>query len=187
MTTYAFRDARGDVYLLAPEFAKPTPVHAQQASSLAAVEAHRRQGVELRLQKDAATIVTDHGRPALVPYDGDVVTRNARALIRQAESAGFEVKLLEFPDACRVEGMHRGRRVGFTVTWTRGRAAGASWHAPWKYGIIQDDRPIGVNAKTRTALAGKRGAGMGTTRLTILASPRGLPINHATLNERISS
>lgn len=187
MTTYAFRDARGDVILLAPEFAKPYPVHAQQESSIAAVEAMRRYGIERRLQKDAATIVTDHGRPPVRPYPGDVVTRNARALAERAKAADFDVKVLEFPDSCRVEGLHRGRRVGFTATWTRGRAGGASWHEPWRYGIVEDRRPIGVNAKTRTALAGKRAAGIGTTRLAILASPWGLPINHATLNERIAS
>lgn len=186
MTTYAFRDARGDVILLVPEFAKPIPVHAQTPEALAAVEAHRRQGIERRLQKDAATIVTDHGTPPVRPYPGGVVTRNARALAARAKAAGFDVKVLEFPDSCRVEGLHRDRRVGFTATWTRGRAGGASWHEPWRYGIVEDRRPVGVNAKTRTALAGKRGAGMGTTRLAILASPRGLPINHATLNERIA-
>lgn len=185
MATYAFRDAGGDVILSAPEFAMPTPVHAQQASALEAVEAMKRLGIERRLQAEADRIVTDHGTPPVRPYEGDVVTRNARALVALAEAHGFETKLLRFPAACRVEGYHAARALGFRATWTRGRADGATWNTPWRYGIVEDRRPVGVNAKTRTALAGKRGAGMGTTRLAILGSPWGMKITHAALTARI--
>lgn len=187
MTTYAFRDERGDVTMLAPEFGRPIPVHAQQPSALAAVEAHKRIALERDAVRRMDEIVTDHGRPALVPYDGDVVTSTARGVVKLAEANGFEVKLFRFPDSCRVEGLHRGRRVIFRATWTRGEADGAAWAEPWRYGLVSDTRPVGVNKKTRTSLAKKRAAGIGTTRLTILASPYGLPINHTTLKERIAS
>lgn len=187
MTTYAFRDEKGDVTLLAPEFSRPIPVHAQTPGALRAVETMRAIGLERIAQREMDQIVTDHGRPPIATYERDVVTANAKKLATLAEAHGFEVHTLRFPDACRVEGIHRGRRVGFTATWTRGRASGASWHEPWRYGIVADTRPVGVNKMTLTGLAGKRAAGIGTTRLTILASPVGLPINHATLNERITS
>lgn len=187
MTTYAFRDERGDTVKLAPEFGRPIPVHALEPSSLAAVEAHRRYAANLALDKELAKLVTDHGVPKVEPYEKDVVTANAAKLAVTAHAAGFEVVTFAFRDACRVEGLHRERRVGFRATWTRGRADGAAWLEPWRYGLIEDRRPIGVNAKTRTGLARKRAAGIGTTRLTLLGSPYGLPITHATLNERIAS
>lgn len=185
MSSYTFRDAAGDVFLDAPEFARPIPVHAQTPGALAAVASVRRLGVETRLQRVLDALVTDHGRPRVIPYEGDVVTRNARALVALAEAAGFETKLLAFPASCRVEGYNADRALGFRATWTRGRADGATWNTPWRYGIVEDRRPVGVNAKTRTALAGKRGAGMGTTRLAILGSPWGLAITHSELTSRL--
>lgn len=187
MTTYAFRDAAGDVTMLAPEFGRPIPAHAQTAGALEAVEVMKAIGLERIAQREMDAIVTDHGRPPVVPYEHDVVTANAAKLAALAAAHGFEVKTLRFPDSCRIEGRHMGRRVGFTATWTRGRASGASWHERWRYGIVADTRPVGVNKLTLTGLAKKRAAGIGETRLAILATPWGLPINHATLNERITS
>ncbi|MFM9577860.1 hypothetical protein, partial [Streptomyces turgidiscabies] len=62
---------------------------------------------------------------------------------------------------------------------------GATWNAPWRYGIVEDRRPVGVNKTSRTALAKHRGAGMGTTRLAILGSPWGLAITHSELTSRL--
>ena len=185
MSSYIFRDAAGDVFLGAPEFARPIPVHAQTPGALEAVASVRRLGVETRLQRVLDALVTDHGRPRVIPYEGDVVTRNARALVALAEAAGFETKLLTFPASCRVEGYHADRALGFTATWERGRAKGATWNTPWRYGLIEDRRPVGVNKTSRTGLAGKRAAGMGTTRLAILGSPWGLPITHSELTSRL--
>lgn len=211
MTTYAFRDGiGGDVVLLAPHLSPPRPAHALTPAAADAVETVRRIGRETRLQREAARLVTDAGAtPPVEPYlipeirrwttkkgkrkseptgrmiPGDVVTRNARNLQRDAEAAGFEVLLLEYRAGCRVEGIHRARRVGFTATWTRGRADGASWHEPWKYAIAHDPRPVGVSARAGVALAGKRGAGLDALHLRIVASPLGLPISQAELRERI--
>lgn len=185
MTSYAFRDAGGDVVLSAPEFARPIPVHAQTPAALEAVASVRRDGVETRLQRVLDALATDHGRPHVEPHDGDVVTANARRLVALAESAGFETMILRTPAACRVEGVNRERALGFTATWTRGRADGATWNTPWRYGIVEDRRPVGVNEKTRTGLAGKRAAGVGTTRLAILGSPWGVAITHSELTSRL--
>lgn len=159
----------------------PTPVHAQ----IAQAQRERDRGEAPRVPDVAevvANLVTDHGLPR---YYRGPVPRNARALVALAESAGFETKTLEHRTGCRVEGYNAGKRLGFTATWERGRAKGATWNTPWRYGIVDDRRPVGVNAKTRTALARKRGAGMGTTRLAILGTPWGLAITHPELTTRL--
>lgn len=181
MPTYARRDAGGDVVLFAPEFAKPIPVHAQIAQQQRAADAGAGPRV-LDIAEIVAGLVTDHDLPR---YYRGPVPRNARALVALAEAAGFETKTLEYRTGHRVEGYHADRALGFTATWERGRAKGATWNTPWRYGIIEDRRPVGVNKTSRTALAGKRGAGMGTTRLAILGSPWGLPITHSELTSRL--
>lgn len=185
MPSYAFRNAAGDVILSAPEFAKPIPVHAQQPGALEAVEAMRRLGYERRLQHVIDTLVTDHGNPRRVVYSGGIPA-NAKKLEASAQRAGFETQLLTFAEGCRVEGIDRAARVGFTATFIRGRAKSATWNTPWRYGIVTDDRPVGVNSLTRTGLAGKRPAGVGTTRLAILGSPWGIALTHTELAERIA-
>ena len=181
MPTYAFRDPSGDLLVSAPEFAKPIPVHTQiaQAQRAAAVACPQRVQSVAELVAD---LVTDHGLPR---YYSGPVPRNARALVALAESAGFETKTLAHRTGHRVEGFNAGRALGFTASWERGRAKGATWNTPWRYGIVEDRRPVGINAKTRTALAKKRGAGMGTTRLAILGSPWGIPISHTELTSRL--
>ena len=161
--------------------AMPTPAHAQ----IAQAQRERDRNATPRAPDVAelvANLVADHGLPR---YYRGPVPRNARGLVALAESAGFEAKILEHRTGCRVEGYNAGRRLGFTATWERGRAKGATWNTPWRYGIVDDRRPVGVNKLTRTALAGKRGAGMGTTRLAILGSPRGLAITHSELTTRL--
>ena len=185
MSSYSFREGiGGDIYVDAPEFARPIPVHAQTPSALAAVESVKAHGVVVRAQHVLDALVTDHGRPHVETYAGGIPT-NARKLVALAEAGGFEAQLLTFPAGCRVEGLNRERALGFTATFERGRAKGATWNTPWRYGIVEDRRPVGINAKSRTALAGKRGAGMGTTRLAILGSPWGLAITHSELTSRL--
>lgn len=181
MPSYAFRDAGGDVVLLAPEFEKPIPVHAQIAQAIREKEAAAAPRVPT-LVEDVDALVTDHGLPK---YYRGPVPANARKLVALAEAAGFETKTLVHRTGCRVEGYNADRALGFRATWTRGRADGASWCTPWRYGIVEDRRPVGVNKLTRTALAGKRGAGMGTQRLAILGSPWGLSITHSELTSRL--
>ena len=184
MSGYLFRDDEtGDISLSALEFAHPTPIHAQGDAARAAAVAIRAHGERIRAQR--ASIVTDHGNPRVEPFNGDVVTRNARALIALAEACGFQVRLFTFPASCRVEGYHAGRAVGFRATWTRGRADRATWSTPWRYGIVEDHRPVAASKTSRTGLAGKRAAGMGTTRLDILGSPWGVPISHTDLTARL--
>lgn len=188
MPTYAFRDPSGDLLVSAPEFAMPIPVHAQIAQAQREAGGPRVPNVAgpaggpVVAGLAGGPLVTDHGLPR---YYRGPVPRNARALVALAESAGFETKTLEHRTGHRVEGYHADRALGFTATWERGRAKGATWNTPWRYGVALDRRPVGVNAKTRTGLAGKRAAGMGTTRLTILGTPWGVPITHSELTERL--
>lgn len=184
MPTYAFRDEHGDLVLSAPEFSKPIPVHAQTPEARAAVEAMRRFGHERRLGAVVRSLVTEHGNPKRATYAGGI-PRNATALEKAASAAGFETRLLTFAEGCRVEGIDRAARVGFTATFIRGRAKSATWNTPWRYGVVNDDRPVGVNSLTRTGLAGKRPAGVGTTRLAILGTPWGVSITHSELTERL--
>lgn len=181
MPTYAFRDPSGDLLVSAPEFSKPIPIHAQiaQAQRAAAVAGPQRaQGVD----EDVADLVTDHDLPR---YYRGPVPANARKLVALAESAGFETKTLEHRTGHRVEGYNAGRALGFTASWERGRAKGATWNTHWRYGIVEDRRPVGVNKTSRTGLAGKRAAGIGQQRLAILGSPWGLAITHSELTSRL--
>lgn len=186
MSSYAFGGEPGQPGTLGLEFAKPIPVHAQTPEALEAVESVRRAGRAARLQREVSALATDHGTPRIRRYDGGIPA-NARRLEKAARAAGFDVRVLDMIDGCRIEGHHAQRRVGFRATWTEGKADGASWHAPWKYTLVNDERPVGVNKLTRTGLANKRPAGVGTTRLAIIASPRGIAITHTELLERVST
>lgn len=179
MTTYAFRDEKGDVILLAPEFGRPIPVHAQQAGALEAVEAMRRISAR-RFDVDAeiANLVTKRlvkKRPRDLP-----------TVRRIAEEHGWTVKEYESETGHALQG--RLGDLGFRATWQYGKTTGATWHerAP-RWALVADNRPVGVNALTRTGLKGKRSAGMGTTRLELLAAPWGIPLNVTTLIERLEA
>lgn len=183
MPSYAFRDASGDLVLSAPEFEKPIPVHAQQASAVAAVEAMKAQAARERAERD--DIVADHGHPRWIPYDGPVETASARRLRRLAEAAGFEVRQYEDAERCTVEGHHPERRQGFRASWLRGKADFGSWHAPYKTMTVKDERPIGINKLTRTALKGHRGAGSGDVRTIIVSSPGGIEVGVTEVERRV--
>ena len=174
-------------YVYGHEFLRPPPYHTLTPGALEAVEVMKRLGVARRLDREMDRIVIKHGNPKRVPYDGDPVTRNARALLRRAEAAGFTARLHDLGDACMVEGYRLApEKVGFRAWWTRGSADGASWHEPWRYEMQRDDRPIGIDQKARTGKVGYRGAGLGTEHLRIVGTPWGLPINHTELNARLA-
>lgn len=186
MATYAFRDAGGDLALNVPEFGKPVPAHAQTPGALQAVEAVRSAG---RAKRDAladAEIVVDHGRPPVEPYDRDPVTSAARRLVELAESKGMRTNVIALTDRCTVEAVHPARGVAFRAYWTRGRADGATWHErAHRYTLVADGRPVGVNKLTKTGLANRRPAGVGETRLAILASPTGVKCNVTEIEKRV--
>lgn len=164
----------------------PTPIHAQTEAAELAREAVRRDGWQRRLEREAAALVVDHGRPHIEPWPGEVVPRNARTLIETAKAKGWRVNLIEQPDRCTVEGV-RGFE-GFRATWVRGRASSASWHEPGRYAVLEDVRPAPkLNEKTRTSIANRRPVGTSRVRLTMLASPGGMPISITELTKRVSA
>jgi len=168
------------------KLAVPTPVHAQTDAAEQAREAMRRDGWRRRIERDAAKIVVDHGRPRVEPWPGEVVPSNARRLAASAEARGWHVQILEGADRCTVEGI-RGRE-GFRATWVRGRAHSGSWHEPTRYALIEDTRPEPrQNAKTKTSLANRRPVGTSRVRLTILASPGGVPLSITTIVAKVSA
>jgi len=185
-------------YQFAHEFLRPVPYHALLPESLAAVEAMQSVVASSRIDRLMASIVTDHGNPRVVPFDGDVVAPTARLMLAKAEHAGFTAQLLELPRGCVVEGYRRrddGMPVCFRARWrihVAGSGAvsrpadGASWHEPWRYEMGRDDRPVGINKQDRVALAGKRGAGLAAAHMRLVASPWGMPIDHTELKRRIA-
>jgi hypothetical protein len=187
VSTYAFRDASGDLVASYPEFARPIPPHAQTPGALAAVESVRELGRRTRLDRVVAGIVLEHGNPPPVaPYEGDVVTSGARAMVKLAKSRGFDVKVEPLPDRVVVSGFRPD--CGFSAEWVRGNAGVATWHEPRiRYAMIHDKRPVGVSARDRVALAKKRGAGLGEYHLSIVASPHGVKVGVTVVTERIKA
>lgn len=180
-------------------FAMPTPLHAQSEAALAAVAAHRRIGQERIVERMVSGwedgrgerrggIVIAHGNPPASRWEGDPVSRNARALLADALAGGFTAHMLVDGDQCVVEGYRLApRKEGFRATWLRGAAAGGgfAWCEPWRYELIEDQRPIGKDQKAKTGKVGYRSPGVGTTRLSIVASPWGLKIGYNELVARV--
>lgn len=182
MALYMFRSPSGDIVANHHDLARPTPAHAVRESSLAAVESMREAARARRLLAEGMTMLTDPGE---VPYDEDPITSGALSLERLAKSCGFETMIVTGEDWCRVEGLRRAERVGFRATWRRGATTGAAWCTPWRYELIQDTRPVSIDAKARTGKVGYRSLGMGVERLAIIGSPRGIPLGVTELRERI--
>lgn len=168
-------------------FARPTPLHALEPSSLAAVEAHRRMAWRDRLEREAAQLVTAHGRPHREPYDRDPVTAAARRLLAKADAAGYRTNLVVLPDRCAVEGFRP--ESAFRATWVRGKTDGATWHEPRdRYEYIDDTRPEPKKAEnTKLSLAGRRPVGCPRVHLVLVASRRGVPISITELEKRITT
>lgn len=172
-------------YVEGLEFAKPTPLHALTPAALAAVEAHRRAAARTRLDRILADIVTRVGRPRPLPYDGELITSGARGLLALGEQAGFAVRVHELVDGCMVEGLHRSERIGWRAWWIAGKTDGASWHEPFRFEMVDDERTIAMDAKAHVGKVGHRSAGMGTRRMSQVASPHGVPMNITELRRRI--
>lgn len=172
-------------YVEGLEFARPVPVHALTPGALAAVEAHRAMAARTRLDRLMAQVVTRVGRPAPIPYDGERVTASARSLAALGEAAGFTVRTHELVDGCMVEGLRRADRVGWRAWWIAGKTDGASWHEPLRFEMVDDTREIAMDATARVGKKGYRSAGMGTRRLSQVASPHGVPVNVTELRKRI--
>lgn len=167
----------------------PAPDHTLTESAEKARQAHRRYGYDRHIERVLGRIVTEHGNPKPVPYLGVVVPAAARAFAKKLEVADFEVQTLEYRDGCIVEGIDRAGKRGVRAQWHRGKAAGGTWHSGGRdrYVLVEDHRPVGINKISRTALANRRGAGMGRVRLKLVESPRGIPLNITELEKRISA
>ena len=211
MATYAFRNAAGDIERLSP-FGKPPPAHTLTPAAEEAREAMRRHGARKIVEREAGLLVTDHGRPHVEPYTPTKIVRTWRttkkgkkklesetivpadvrpaaaiALEKKAAAAGWKTNLFTTPGDVRTVVEGRRDRQGFRAVWLRGRAESGTWHEPWRYAMIHDTRPVGVAKITRTALAGKRGAGMGENRRAIGASPGGSAVGVSESSTRVST
>lgn len=211
MATYAFRNAAGDIEWMS-KLAMPAPAHALTPAAEEAREAMRRHGARQRIAREAALLVTDHGNPHVEPYTPTKIVRTWRttkkgkkklesetivpadvrpaaalALEKKAAAAGWETKIFTTPGDVRTVVEGRRDRQGFRAVWLRGRAESGTWHEPWRYAMIHDTRPVGIAKLTRTALAGKRGAGMGEHRLAIVASPWGIAVGVSEISKRVST
>lgn len=179
--------------------AMPIPLHAQTEAARAAVDAHRRIGQERILEREVhgwvdgrgdrrGGLVTKHGNPPASAWEGEPVTRNARALLADAEASGFTAHLLVDGDRCIVEGYRlRPEQIGFRATWVRGSAAGGgfAWCTPWRYEVQDDDRPVGVDSIARTGKVGYRSPGMDRRHLRLVGSPWGLKVAYTELVRRV--
>ncbi len=170
--------------------AYPTPVHAQSPEARAAVERMIRLGEERARDREHASIVRDHGRPPVEPYDADPVTPAARRLLAAADAAGWKTNLVTLTDRCAVEGV-RGT-TAFRAVWVRGKTTpsaggGAWWHErDYRYEYVEDTRPEPkLNANLRISLAKRRPVGVSRTHLKIVASPMGLRIGMTELTRRV--
>ncbi len=171
---------------LVPEFAKPIPLHALTDGALEAVESMIRMGRDRVLEREIARIVTKHGNPPRSRWEGEPVTRNARALLALAEASGFTAHLLVDEERCVVEGYRlTPRKEGFRASWLRGSAGGFAWCTPWRYELVEDTRPVEVNKITRTGKEGTRSPGVGSSRLAITGTPWGLKVTWAELQRRV--
>jgi hypothetical protein len=178
MTTYAFRED-GDIVAMHPDIAKPRPAHTMTEAAEYARAAQRRVAAE----KTEVPLVTEHQRP-IVEYDGGVPAA-AKRLGALAERHGWEVKLYLNATGCALQGT-RGD-LGFRAYWVRGKTNGATWHErKARYTHIEDPRDVKVNERDRVGIKGYRSPGMGTTRLQLVASPYGLPLNVTELEKRIA-
>jgi hypothetical protein len=185
--TYAFRDPSGDITSIAPDFGKPRPAHTLTPEAEAAVETMLRIGHARRAERLVSSLVTDVGNPPVTPYAGPIPT-NAKRTGALAERHGFTVKMIRHATGVSLHAVNRKRGVGFAAHWIRGKTTGGTWHEKReRYVMIEDTRPVGVSETTRTGKAKHRAAGMGTQRLKLVASPRGIPCNITEIERRISA
>lgn len=187
MPTYAFRDEKGELYLSAPEFAMPIPVHAQTPEALDAVESVRRLGHARRIEAVVSSLVTEHGQPPPIePYDGPIPA-GAKRLLALAESKGWKAHLFETAGRERavVEGVLQRR--AFRAVWKHGRAESGTWHEQsFRYAYVDDPRPEPVqDPRTKLSKAKHRPVGVGKIHLAIVGSPVGMSVGVTGVERRV--
>lgn len=171
-------------YARAMEFGRPTPVHAQTDAARAAVDAHRRAANAGKLEREAAEIVRDVGRPHREPYTG--TPGAAPGLIKRAERNGFDVKVIRDVEAYVVEGHHAERREGFRVIYRDGKTKLATWHEPFRYAMVDDERPVArQDQKAKTSTRTGRPIGVGRFHLSLVGCPSGMPVGVREVERRI--
>lgn len=176
--------------LMAYGIAMPTPPHTLTAAAEEARASMRRLAAERDRERIAASLVTEHGHPKIVPHDGPLVPAAAKRTREHAESHGFETLVIETATGCRVEGLHRGRREGFRAFWDRGKTTGGTWHAGPRdmYRVIDiSSRPIGVDQKAKTTKLNHRRDEKDRYRLVLTASPRGVRANITEIEKKIGA
>lgn len=168
------------------EFAKPRPAHTLTPEAEEARQGAIAYGREQLLNDAVARIVTDHGTPHVEPYHGPTPAA-AKRLEAKAAAAGMTTTITTTITGCVVEAIDRERGVAFRAWYVRGKADGGTWHEREDRWILtRDERAVKVNALTRTGLAGYRTAGMSETRLKLVASRAGLPVNVTEIERRLS-
>lgn len=185
MASYAY-GGDGGPGPIGNEFARPTPLHVLKAHE--AERALMASPASIARRVDAQ--VAEFGRVTAIveeAWAGEVVTAGARRLQALADENGFTTMITEHAESCVVEGHRRVGETwcGFRAWWVRGRTDGGSWHAPWKYEMITDERPIAVDANAKTGKKGFRSPGMGTQRMSLVASPKGIPLTVTEVTARI--
>lgn len=129
-------------------------------------------------------IATSHGDSR--PWPGELVPAGARRVAALAESLGMQVRIDETLHGCVVSAHGvTPRRFGFRARWAKGRFVEASWHEPLRYEMIEDRRPVGMDARSRVGKKGFRSAGQGAHRLSLVATPAGVALGMRELEARL--
>lgn len=177
--------------------AMPLPLHTLTPGAREAVEGHKALAAERRVHRmvhgwidgrgvQQGGLVTKHGRPRTEVWEGDPVTRNARSLLALAEERGFTAQMLVVGAQCVVEGYRlQPERMGFRASWLKGSAGGFAWCAPWRYELVRDERPVGVDKIAHTGKVGYRSPGVDVEHLALVASPWGIKVSYTELVRRV--
>jgi hypothetical protein len=188
MASYAY-GGDGGPGLIGNEFGRPTPLHVLRAREAERALLALPSSIERRVDAQVA----EFGRVTQIVaevWHGEVVTAGAKRLQALADEAGFTTHIIERPEMCVVEGLLRlaDTWCGFRARWVRGSADGGSWHAPWKYEMITDTRPFGLDETARIAKVGHRDprtAHYGDQRINLTACPGGMPMNVTEITRRV--
>lgn len=165
--------------------AMPTPMHALAPAAVEAVESMRLDGHARKVERRVSSLVTTHGHQRVKPHNAPP-SAGYRTVKRLAEAKGFTVTEYRSATGHALQGV-RGD-VGFRAYWHWGKTAGATWHereARWT--LVDDPRPVKVNATARVGLKGYRAAGIGHVHLHLLAAPWGMSINVTELEARLEA
>lgn len=186
MVSYAFRaGVGGDIERSSP-LAKPLPYHSLTPAAEQAREAVRHFAHDRGIRRAVASLVTDHGNPPKPARYKGPRPANAEKLAAAARARGFKVNVFETRVRTVVEGFKDPH--AFRCTWLRGSAESGTWHErQWRYALVNDPRPVGVDKVAKVGLKGKRGAGLESTHLAIVASPVGVVVGVSEVSKRVST